>query len=321
MKVIKGVSNLREKFTNPVLTMGIFDGVHLAHQKIIKAVLSQARLLKGTAIILTFNMHPLKVFRGHSAVPMITSLEDRINLIRQLGADVCIVLDFDKRFSRIPAQDFLKHTLIDTIGIKYLIVGQGFRFGRARRGSFALLERLSKIYGFRKRRINTLKIGGKTISSSNIRSLIRKGKIEEASRLLGRRFSIHGKVKRGSARGRLLGYPTANIAPPGELVPARGVYAVLVKLDNKIFPGILNIGTRPTFRAKKRSFQIIQIIEVHIFNFHKKIYNRNLKVFFIQRIRGEKKFASEQALLEQIKRDEFKAKGGLRAFKTADVDG
>ncbi len=313
MKLIRGIKNLRHRFKKPVLTIGIFDGVHLAHQRIIKEVVRQAKILKGTSVVLTFTPHPLKILKKHPPTLKITSLEHRIDLIGQLNVGVCLLLDFNKKFSEISADDFIRHILIDIIGVDYVIIGEGFRFGKNRDGSFSLLKKFSKIYGFKIRQIKTVKINGRFVSSSKIRSLIQKGKIVEANRFLGREFSICGKIKRGSARGRFLGYPTANIEPHEKLVPWRGVYAVLVKLDNKPFPGILNVGARPTFRSKQKS---TDTIEVHIFDFHNKIYGKEIEVFFIQRIRCERKFISRQALLEQIKKDELKARKILKARKS-----
>ncbi len=305
MKLITDLDNLRNKFKNPVLTIGIFDGVHLAHQRIIREVRRQAQIIKGTSMVLTFNPHPLKVVKTDTPGYLITSLKHRIDLIRQLNADVCLLLDFDKGFSRMSGQEFVKHILVDTLGVSYLIVGTGFRFGRKRSGSFTLLKKLSKTYGFKIRQIKTIRINGQTISSTAIRALIQNGKIRQANKLLGRNFSIYGRVEKGRARGRILGYPTANIRPEQELTPGSGVYAVLVKLDKKVFNGISNVGTRPTFGSEEKLFPAV---EVHIFNFHNKIYGRQLEVFFLQRIRPEKKFASQQALLEQIKKDELKAR-------------
>ncbi len=309
MKVIKNIESLRQKFKKPVLTLGIFDGVHLAHQRIIKEVVRQAKTLKGTSIVATFYPHPLKILKGSRDTPLITSLEHRMDLIRQLNVDVCLLLNFDKRFSQTPAKDFIKQTLVDTIGINYLIAGKALRFGRHRGGSRALLKRLSKRYGFKLRMVNAIRIKGKIISSSKIRRFIQRGKIDEANKFLGRPFSILGKVKRGSARGRILGYPTANIEPEQEVIPVRGVYAVFVKLDKKIFSGILNVGYRPTFRTER---QLSPTIEVYIFNFHNKIYGRRIETFFIQRIRGEKRFALRRTLLARIRKDEVKAKKILK---------
>ncbi len=339
MKLIGNIEGLKGKLKKPFLTIGMFDGVHLAHQSIIKEVVRKAKASEGTSIVLTFSLHPSKILKKWPTASLITSLAHRIDLIKRLGVDICLLLDFNKEFSRMPAKDFIKHILIDVIGINYLAVGQGFRFGKDRAGTYSLLRKFSKMHGFKLRRINSVKINGKIISSSRIRAFIQRGKINQAAGLLGRDFSILGKVTKGNARGRILGYPTANIAPLQEIVPLAGVYAVFVKLDNKIFPGILNIGKRPTFRQETsclaspdtqdfslRSFSgwesalsfpipskkiTSDTIEVHIFNFRKNIYGRKLEVFFIQRIRPEKKFSSREELVKQIKKDELKVKKNL----------
>ena len=310
MKVIRGLNRLRPKFKKRVLTIGIFDGVHLGHQRIIKQVIRQAKNINGQSLVLTFDPHPVKIFAKMNAIPLITSLEHRIELLRYLGADVCLLLDFNKEFSRMPAKKFIKDILVDTLKVDYLIIGKGFGFGKNKKGTFSLLQEASKRYGFKVRRINLIKKDGQRISSSSIRRLIQSGKINEANKFLGRYFSVYGKVREGKARGRLLGYPTANIEPEQEALPLAGVYAALVRLDNQTLPGILNIGNRPTFRAKKG---LANTIEVHIFNFHKHIYGRKLEISFIQRIRSEKKFASHQALLARIKQDEVIAKEMLKA--------
>lgn len=313
MRVIRGINNLQQKFKNPVVTVGVFDGVHLAHQRVIKEVVRQAKILAGSSIVVTFNPHPAKTLKKYSAISLITTVEHRLALIGALGVDVCLFLDFNKDFSQMSAEDFTRQILVDAIGAKYLIVGEGFRFGRGRTGTLSFLEKLSKRHGFKVRKIDSIKMNSCTISSSKIRSLIQKGKVSQVNSLLGRKFSIFGEVKPGVARGRILGYPTANIAPAEEIIPASGVYAVFVKLNNKIFSGILNIGSRPTFQRTKIPSCTI---EVHIFNFDNNIYGKTLEVFFIRRIRAERKFNSHSELLRQIKQDERKARRILLLART-----
>ena len=305
MKLINNLKKLKGKYKSPVLTIGMFDGVHLAHQRIIRAVIQEAKKIKGTSLVLTFSPHPLRVVKKFPPTPLITSLAHRIKLIAALGVDVCLLADFNKEFARISARDFIKDILVDIIGVKYIIVGEGFRFGKNAGGNFFLLERLSKIYNYKIKEIKIIKSAAAGISSTRIRALIHKGKIEMARKLLGRNFSIYGRVKKGNARGQVLGYPTANIEAEQEIIPAHGVYAVLIQLDNKFFRGLLNIGTRPTFAGKNK---LSAVSEVHIFNFQKCIYGKRLEVFFIKRIRSEKKFASQEALLAQIKKDEQQAR-------------
>ncbi|UCB56602.1 MAG: bifunctional riboflavin kinase/FAD synthetase [Candidatus Omnitrophota bacterium] len=305
MKVIRGIKNLKKKLKKPVVTIGIFDGVHLGHRRVIREVVRQAKASKGTSVVITFHPHPLKILQDPDVASLITSLEHRIDLIRQLGADVCLILDFNKGFSRIPAKRFIKNILVERLSINYLILEKGFRFGRQRKGSFELLEKSSRIYGFKVKRIGPVKKNGRIISSSRIRALIQEGKVKQANRLLGRVFSIFGKVEKGNAWGRRLGYPTANIVSLQEIVPLPGVYAVKILVDKKIFPGILNVGWRPTFYAERK---LNQTIEVHIFNFSRRLYGKRLEVFFVRRIRPEKRFPSHKTLLTQIKKDEQRAR-------------
>lgn len=308
MRIIRGLKNIDRKFPRPVVTIGIFDGVHLGHQKVIKTIVRRAKETGGTSIIVTFDPHPWKTVGGHLPKPLICSLEHRMDLIRRLGADVYLLLDFNKEFSGISAEDFVKDVLAGTLKAECLIVGAGFRFGRDREGGFSLLKKLSGQYGFKVRRINPVKIDNVTVSSTAIRSLIRQGKIKAVNRLLGRNFSIYGRVKKGAGRGRTLGYPTANIEPRQEIVPGYGVYAVEVKLEEKLFPAVLNVGARPTFNLKK---DVPPVVEAHIFDFCRNIYGKKLEVFFIQKIRSEKKFPSREALLARIRKDEVRAKAIL----------
>ncbi|NQS99567.1 MAG: bifunctional riboflavin kinase/FAD synthetase [Candidatus Omnitrophica bacterium] len=312
MKLIKGIANLK-KFKNPVLTIGIFDGVHLGHQKIITQVLRQAKNLNGTSVVVTFCPYPLRQLKKHPATALITTVEHRIDLIRYLGADVCIVSDFNKEFSRMSAEDFVKYFLVDIIGIRSLVVGERFRFGRKRAGTVAFLKKMSKRHNFRLHQVNEIPLKGKIISSSRIRRLIQTGQVRQANALLGRKFSLFGKVELGQARGRILGFPTANITPDQEIVPASGVYAVFVRFNKKIYSGVLNIGFRPTFQSRETA---VHTFEAHIFNFGNQIYGRTLELFFIQRIRAEKKFASHQTLLAQIKKDAWLAKIILQKAKS-----
>lgn len=305
MKLIRDLKNIRHQFKKAVVSIGIFDGVHLAHQKIIREVVHQAKKLNGTSVVLTFNPHPLKTCRKGLPVSMIVSPERKVELLRQLKVNVCIWLDFNNRLANISAEGFVKHILVDTIGVKYLIVGENFRFGKSRRGTFSLLKRLLKIYGFQAKEIKAVKKNRQIVSSSKIRSFLQKGEIDQANQFLGRKFSLCGRIIKGERRGRSLGYPTANIQPPKELIPATGVYAVEVKWANKLFGGILNIGYRPTFSVKRNTFPAI---EVYIFNFRKWLYGQKIEIFFVQRIRGEKKFFSLPALRVQIARDVRKAK-------------
>lgn len=293
MKIIYGIEKIG-KFRNAVVALGVFDGVHLGHKKILQAAAKLARDIKGTSIVLTFDPHPQKE-------DSIYSLEHRLNLIGKLGVDVCIVIRFDKRFSRIAAEDFIKKLLIKKISPRYIFIGKNFTFGRNARGDFNLLNEFSKTGNFKLKAFDIVRIGGKPVSSTYIRRLITDGKLNEAARFLSRPVSILGRVIRGASVGRILGFPTANIDPQHEVIPASGIYAVKVFLGHKRFKGVCYIGARPTFNSSRSKNK--KSIEVFIFNFNKNIYGKKIEVWFIKKIREDKKFASIAELARQIKND------------------
>jgi riboflavin kinase/FMN adenylyltransferase len=309
MKVIKGFSNFPSNIKRPVVALGVFDGVHKGHQKIIREAIKKAKAINGTSVVLTFDPHPLKLLGRETSIGLITSLKHRVELIRSLKADICVIVNFNRYFSRISAQNFVRQILIDAMGISCLVIGRDFRFGKNKSGSLALLQKLSKEQGFTIKNVKPLRISRRAVSSSLIRKLITKGAINQANRLLGRNFSLSGEVTKGNARGRFLGFPTANIEPEQEIIPLQGVYAVRVKIERKMYNGVLNIGRRPTFDFEKKRHPVI---EVHISSFSKNIYGKKLEIFFVKRIRPERKFPNHEALKKQIKRDELAA---LRILK------
>lgn len=290
MKVIYGISQIK-KYRRPVVVLGVFDGVHLAHRRILKETVRVARRIKATSIAMTFWPHP----QGEDSL---YSLEHRLRLISQLGIDVCIVIRFNKAFSRIAPEEFIKRILVKKLRAYYIFVGRNFRFGRGARGDFRTLNRLSYLYNFKVKVFNLMKIDHRPVSSTYIRRLITKGNLNKAKKLLCQPVSILGTVIRGTSLGKRLGFPTANINPHHEVLPPSGVYAVNIIFGNKRLNGLCYIGTKPTFRA-----QTSKNIEVYIFNFNKDIYGRNLEIQFIKKLRKEKKFTSGNTLAEQIKKD------------------
>lgn len=290
MKVIRGINQIR-KFKKPVVALGVFDGMHLGHRRILKAVADKAQRIKGTSMVVTFWPDPHKE-------KSLYSLEHRLRLIESIGIDVCIVIKFNRTFSGISAENFIKGILVKKIGVQYIYVGRNFKFGRQARGDFRTLEKLSSVYNFKLKVFDIIKIDNQPISSTHTRRLIMKGKLNAAGKLLSRPVSVLGTVIRGISLASRLGFPTANINPHHEVLPPSGVYAVSVFLDNKNFKGICYIGTKPTF--KKR---IEKHIEVYIFNFHQNIYGKYLEIQFVKKIRNERKFSSPQSLARQVKKD------------------
>lgn len=305
MEVIRALERVKKRYRYPVVTIGTFDGVHVGHREVISRTVEMASAVRGTSIILTFNPHPLKVTRAAPSPPSLISLQHRLRLMEAQGADIVIVVRFTKEFSRMTPPSFVRSVLVEKLRARELFLGGNFRFGRDGSGDLDLMRTLAEEYGLKVTKIDSVEIKGRIVSSTQVRSLIERGKLKEASTFLGRPFSILGTVVRGSERGRLIGYPTANIDPHHETIPPSGVYAVKVGLDDEVFGGILNMGTRPTFAAGLPSEPTI---EAHIFDFDRKIYGRDIEITFLKKVRDERKFSAKDELIRQIRLDEAKAR-------------
>ncbi|PIW68732.1 MAG: hypothetical protein COW10_00945, partial [Candidatus Omnitrophica bacterium CG12_big_fil_rev_8_21_14_0_65_42_8] len=260
-----------------IVTIGIFDGVHKGHQAILKKVIRRAKIARLKSVVITFNPHPVKVLSPGAKIPLLMSLGHRIRLIKKMGVDECLVMRFTKGFSRLSPEDFIKNVLVDKFNLKALVTGGNFLFGFEEKGGVALLRKLSRAYDFKFYSVPPLKMDGNFISSTRIRRLIEEGDLKSASKMLGRPVTILGTVVKGRRFGRKIGFPTANINPHHESIPPGGVYGVDAVLGEKKYSGILNISGR-------------KIIEVHIFNFKKDIYGKDIEIIFRQKIRDEKKF-------------------------------
>jgi len=298
------------KIKNSIVTIGVFDGVHIGHQAVIKKVVSRAKAVAAMSIVVTFDPHPLKVLKGNRLVPSLISLKHRVSLIKDMGVDKIIVMKFDKTLSRMKPDDFIKNIIAGELKAEEIFVGEDFCFGREAAADIKALKRIGNTAGLKVHLVKAVKSSSGVISSSEIRKMVTSGKIPDASRLLGRPFSILGTVVSGAKLARSLGYPTANVNPHHEVMPPSGVYAVKVKFDRKIFKGVMNIGTRPTFYDHGKDVE--PSIEVHIFGFHGSIYGKDLEIVFIKRIRDEKKFKTIDSLIEQVRKDEKAAKRLLK---------
>ena len=300
MIIIHGINKLKD-FRKPVVAIGVFDGVHRGHEKILRSVAKKAAQIHGTAMAVTFWPHPQD--QGH-----LYSLEHRLRLIAECGISACVVIGFNRRFAGISAEDFIKNILVDKIHPAYIYIGRNFNFGRGGRGDSRMLEESAGVYHIGVKVFDVLKVNGRPVSSTHIRTLIRKGKLHVASELLGRPVSVLGTVVRGRAIGSKLGFPTANINPHHEIVPPSGVYAVRVFTGAKNYRGVCNIGKKPTFGAQenyRRRPQSHEDIEVYIIDFKGNIYGRHIEVRFMKKIRNERKYPSIPPLVAQIKRDVF----------------
>ncbi|MEE8359718.1 MAG: riboflavin biosynthesis protein RibF, partial [Candidatus Omnitrophota bacterium] len=292
MKVYRSIKNVEKVSSGSVVTLGIFDGVHKGHAHIIRSLVKRAKKLGKKSIILTFHPHPSAILHPKTAVPLLTSLDHRLKLLEKHGVDIVVLLRFNERFSKTAPEAFIKNFLLDRLRMAEIFVGRNFVFGRNRKGGTKLLNTLSTKYGFRVRRKRLLRKRDRAISSTHVRNLILKGKLHEAARLLGRPVSILGTVKEGTKRGRILGYPTANIDPHHEAVPSSGVYVIRAKLarSNRWYGGILNIGVRPTFNPIRYTLYAIRYppeptIEAHLFKFNCNIYGKDIEIIFIKRLR------------------------------------
>lgn len=284
-----------------VVTVGTFDGVHRGHQAVLGYVRAQAQQRGGKSTVLSFDPHPREVLRGEP-VPLLTTIEERVALLEALGIDRFIVLPFTPALAAMSAEDFVAQVLVERIGLQAVCVGYDHTFGRNREGNVALLETLGPRYGFAVDVIPPQVVGDRTVSSTLIRQLLlRDGAVEQAALLLGRPYSLQAIVVHGDGRGRLLGFPTANlhVAHPRKIIPRNGVYAVRVWLPERPswLYGMMNIGMRPTFEGDRR------MLEVHILEFEGDLYGKLLRIDFIARLRDEQHFASIEALRAQLFQD------------------
>jgi len=302
MTTLYSLDQLENPLVNPVLTIGNFDGVHRGHLALFDAVKSRAREIDGQSVVLTFDPHPIKVMKPQNAPPLITPTEQKLQLIEAAGIDVILCLRFTREFASLSAADFIQNILVRKIGIRELVVGYDYAFGRNREGNTASLKAAGRKFGFKVHVMDPIRIDSTLVSSTAIRQLVQAGQLDEAKKLLGRNYQITGIVKTGMNRGgRLLGFPTANLNVVDELVPQRGVYAVQVLTDSGSYQGVTNIGYNPTFENNAFS------IETHILDFNENLVGKTIRVRFIARIRQERKFESVAALAEQIRKDILQA--------------
>ncbi len=306
MKIIKSIEAIEIPIKNSVVTIGNFDGVHLGHQALFHTVNEEADAIGGTSVAITFEPHPMRVLKKNDHPPLITLIEQKTELIARAGIAVLIVIPFDKEFSNITPRQFVEDFLVRRIGMKALVIGQDYTFGKNRQGNLELLRQWAPELEYDVKVVDWIQsVGGSTdrISSTRIRQLVMDGHMSAAKRLLGRFYQIRGIVATGRNRGgRLLGFPTANINLQDELSPKGGIYAVLVEHGIRLLQGVANIGYSPTFDDH------VFTVEVHIIDFDGNIYGDSIRVNFIQRLRDEIKFESIDALSDQIRRDVVQAR-------------
>ncbi|GAL85084.1 riboflavin biosynthesis protein RibF [Sporocytophaga myxococcoides] len=307
------VYNSFDEFTrlpNAIVTIGTFDGVHLGHRKILSRLKETSNEEKGESVVITFWPHPRKVLQGADSFKLLLTLEEKIELIASCGVDHLLLIPFTKEFSSTTSEDFIQKILIDKIGTKKLVIGYDHKFGKNREGSFEYLKENASRIGFQVEEIPREDIEHNAISSTAIREALSQNNVSKATTLLGRPYSIKGKVVEGNKLGRELGYPTANIEveDPEKILPADGIYTVFVKEAGKLYGGMLSLGFNPTVEGKGRS------MEVHIFDFNKNIYGETVEVSFLEFLRFEAKFPDLDALIHQLKEDEKQSRAILENY-------
>ena len=301
MKVFNHLDQIIEPFKHAVITIGNFDGVHIGHQALFHEAIEKAEAIGGTSVAMTFEPHPLRVMKQNNHPPLITLYEQKSELIERTGINVLICVPFTLEFAALSAEQFVRDLLVQKIGIKAIVVGQDYSFGKNREGNIDLLRSYGPEYGFEvivAGWIKSARALADRISSTKIRQLVTDGRMERAEKMLGRNYQIRGKVVAGRDRGgKLLGIPTANINLHDELCPKTGIYAVTVECGGNQHRGVANIGYSPTFEDHEFT------VEVHILDFSANIYGKQIRVNFIKRIRDEIKFSNISELIDQIKLD------------------
>jgi riboflavin kinase/FMN adenylyltransferase len=297
MQIVRHPDPHAPKLQGSVVTMGNFDGIHLGHQALIDGAVEDARSSRMPSVVLTFEPHPLQVLAPERAPKMLLSHKDKMELLRSLGVDVVMIQHFDLQFAKLAAEEFVRVVLLDRLKAAKIWVGKDLRFGQGRKGCVDDLLRWGTEAGFQVGIVEPILVDGVRVSSSRIRQLITDGKVDGARSLLGRYHFVSGRVVTGHQRGHDLGFPTANISGRTEVLPADGIYATLLHLGERTLLSVSSVGLNPTFGAGPRT------IESHILNFHEDIYGAHVKLAFVKKIRDEKKFASTDELVNQIRGD------------------
>jgi riboflavin kinase/FMN adenylyltransferase len=310
MRIFNDLSEV-QKTENTVLTLGTFDGLHLGHKKIIEKLKKKAVSLNCRNFVITFSPHPRNVISGNNTVKLLTTDEEKIKLFEEYGIENLLIVNFTKEFSQLSSEVFFKDYILEKIGLKEIIVGYDHHFGKGRNGDVNTLRKMGVEFDFDVTTVEAFKVNNDPVNSTKIRKALSSGDMKTANSYLGRGYSFSGMVVSGDKRGRKLGFPTANIRIDGDekLLPVLGIYAVEFSFDNEVHKGLLSVGIRPTFY---NSGNIVP--EVYLYDFDRDIYDKNVTVRIVDWIRGEEKFPSAEALIEQMQKDKIK---GLEIFKKA----
>lgn len=310
MKLIRGIHNIKEHHQGCVLTIGNFDGVHLGHQEVLRQVSEQAGVLGLPSTVMTFDPQPLELFAKDKAPARLTRLRDKYVQLSKLNIERLLCVNFNHKFANQSADEFISDLLVKRLGVKFLVVGDDFCFGRGREGNFTMLQKAGKQYGFEVVSTQSFRLEQLRVSSTAIREALAEDKLDAAAEMLGRDYSISGRVSHGRKLGRTIGFPTANIPLKRCVSPVSGVYTVeALGLGEQPIGGVANIGNRPTVNGVR------QQLEVHLFDFKANLYGKQLEIVLLDKIRDEHKFESFEALKQQIELDAEAARVWLRQRK------
>lgn len=299
MEILRSIPEL-SRLPGPLfLAIGVFDGVHLGHQAVISTSAEHARAANGTPVVVTFDPHPEKILRPDKAPHLLTATSHKIALIRGLGVRHLLIIPFDKHFAAMEPEDFAQQLIQHSKPLREICVGHEWSFGKNRRGNLQLLTKLGTEFDFNVVGITPVSVNGEIVSSTRIRRAIEQGELQEAATMLGREYTILGTVVHGDDLGKKIGFPTANLSAHSEQFPPNGVYFSEAKLDGVIYPGVVNLGYRPTMSSGRSD----RILEVYLFDFNRDIYGKDLELRFVRYLRPEKKFENVDALVRQIERD------------------
>ncbi|HXK58564.1 MAG TPA: bifunctional riboflavin kinase/FAD synthetase [Acidobacteriota bacterium] len=299
MLTVTDLNQVRDTLHYPVVSIGAFDGIHKGHQAIIQFLVERARDKQGTSIVMTFNPHPQRLISPATAPPLLQTPEQKERILAQMNVDVLVRFPFSRELSLLSPEQFLNDILFPW-KVREIVVGRNFRFGHKRAGDFETLRRLSALRGIPVHGIEPVEFRRVRISSTRVRTLLKEGRMELARRLLGRPFQLRGTVVRGAGNGAILGFPTANLEPHNELIPAVGVYGGRAHVGELIKPCVINIGFRPTLYERPEG---VPVVEAHLLDFSGDLYGTTLSIDFCLRLRGEKRFDSVESLKKQIAKD------------------
>lgn len=304
LKLIRGIFNLPAGFSGCVATIGNFDGVHMGHQQLVKKLIQKSKEFHLPSLLITFEPQPNEFFTRNTTPARLMRLREKVIALQLLNMDYVLCLRFNESWANLSAEDFVKNILVDQLKVAYVLVGDDFHFGKNRGGDIQLLRALGRRYNFQAENRPTYLIDHIRVSSSQVRNALEAGDLKKAELLLGRRYGISGKVAHGDKRGRIIGFPTANLFLHRKAVPVHGVYVVQVSgLDEKPIQGVANVGNRPTVGGDSRS-----LLEVHLFDFNREIYGQHIYVEFIFKLRDEMRYPNFELLRQQILKDAEEAR-------------